>query len=49
MASPVSSAPIAVIETQGGTLKGPDFVITITETASKPEMIAKRHVSSSQR
>ncbi len=48
LAPPISSAPSAIIKTESGILKGPNFVVTITETASKPEITAK-HVAATQR
>jgi uncharacterized protein (TIGR02677 family) len=46
LAPPISSAPDAVIQTQSGILKGPNCVVTIMETTSKPEITAKRGASS---
>jgi uncharacterized protein (TIGR02677 family) len=48
LAAPIPSTQNAVVETRSGTLRGPDYTVTITEAASKPQMDAKVHVASSQ-
>lgn len=46
MAPPLPSEPTAVAQSQGGTLQGPNYVVTIFESVSRPETITKAHVAS---
>ena len=45
IAPPLSSSPNAVVETQAGVLKGPDYTVTITEATASLDMTAKVHVA----